>query len=52
MSGAPEATDISAGMLRDWPLPMPGGEADKEVRGHLLIVAGSREMPGAVLLAA
>ncbi|MYN18972.1 NAD(P)H-hydrate dehydratase [Rugamonas sp. FT107W] len=44
--------EISAGMLRDWPLPMPDGDADKEVRGHLLIVAGSREMPGAVLLAA
>ncbi|MCU6497169.1 NAD(P)H-hydrate dehydratase [Rugamonas sp. A1-17] len=52
MSEAPEATDISAAMLRDWPLPMPDGDADKEVRGHLLIVAGSREMPGAVLLAA
>jgi len=64
MSGAPntsantgvdtsaDITEISAGMLRDWPLPMPDGDADKEVRGHLLIVAGSREMPGAVLLAA
>ncbi|MYM97682.1 NAD(P)H-hydrate dehydratase [Duganella vulcania] len=56
MNGPPdtsaEATDINAGMLRDWPLPMPDGDADKEVRGHLLIVAGSREMPGAVLLAA
>jgi ADP-dependent NAD(P)H-hydrate dehydratase len=31
---------------------MPGADADKEVRGHVLIVAGSREMPGAVLLAA
>ena len=31
---------------------MPGADADKEVRGHVLIVAGSREMPGALLLAA
>jgi hydroxyethylthiazole kinase-like uncharacterized protein yjeF len=46
------STDINAGMLRDWALPMPGADADKEVRGHVLIVAGSREMPGAVLLAA
>jgi hydroxyethylthiazole kinase-like uncharacterized protein yjeF len=46
------ATDITARALRDWPLPMPGFDADKEVRGHVLIVAGSREMPGAVLLAA
>lgn len=44
--------DITAGTLRDWPLPMPGAHADKEVRGHVLIVAGSREMPGALLLAA
>ena len=43
---------ITAGSLRDWKLPMPGADADKEVRGHVLIVAGSREMPGAVLLAA
>ena len=43
---------ITAGSLRDWKLPMPGADADKEVRGHVLIVAGSREMPGALLLAA
>jgi len=46
------ATPITATMLRDWPLPMPTAEGDKEVRGHLLIVGGSREMPGAILLAA
>lgn len=46
------ATDINTRMLRDWALPMPAADADKEVRGHVLIVAGSREMPGAVLLAA
>lgn len=45
-------SDITARTLRDWPLPMPGVDADKEVRGHVLIVAGSREMPGALLLAA
>jgi hydroxyethylthiazole kinase-like uncharacterized protein yjeF len=38
--------------LRDWALPMPGVDADKEVRGHVMIIAGSREMPGALLLAA
>jgi hydroxyethylthiazole kinase-like uncharacterized protein yjeF len=43
---------ITAGTLRDWPLPMPGVDADKEVRGHVMIIAGSREMPGALLLAA
>lgn len=44
--------DITARLLRDWPLPMPGPDADKNERGYALIVAGSREMPGAVLLAA
>ncbi|TFW29641.1 NAD(P)H-hydrate dehydratase [Duganella callida] len=44
--------NITARLLRDWPLPMPDFKADKETRGHILIVAGSREMPGAVLLAA
>ncbi|SNS15538.1 yjeF C-terminal region, hydroxyethylthiazole kinase-related [Noviherbaspirillum humi] len=37
--------------LRAWPLPMPAMEGDKEERGRALIVAGSREMPGAALLA-
>ena len=46
------ATGISAAMLRGWPLPMPGADSDKEQRGHIVIVAGSREMPGAALLAA
>jgi ADP-dependent NAD(P)H-hydrate dehydratase len=44
--------DITARTLREWRLPMPAADADKEVRGHVLIVAGSREIPGAVLLAA
>jgi hydroxyethylthiazole kinase-like uncharacterized protein yjeF len=44
--------DITARLLRDWPLPMPAANADKDVRGCVLIIAGSKEMPGAVLLAA
>ncbi|MYN10556.1 NAD(P)H-hydrate dehydratase [Pseudoduganella aquatica] len=47
-----DAIDISLRTLREWPLPMPTFDSDKEVRGHVLIVAGSREMPGAALLAA
>lgn len=43
---------VDAAALRAWPLPMPSGDGDKEVRGHVLIVGGSREMPGAVILAA
>jgi hydroxyethylthiazole kinase-like uncharacterized protein yjeF len=38
--------------LRDWPLPMPAADGDKEERGRVLVIAGSREMPGAVILAA
>lgn len=38
--------------LRDWPLPQPGDDSDKEDRGQVLVVAGSREIPGAALLSA
>ena len=47
-----DAIDITPSLLRSWPLPMPQPDGDKEVRGHLLIVAGSEEMPGAIVLAA
>jgi hydroxyethylthiazole kinase-like uncharacterized protein yjeF len=40
---------ITPQLLRDWPLPEPGG--DKRSRGTVLIVGGSRDTPGAVLLA-
>ena len=38
--------------LRRWPLPQPDAKGDKEDRGRVLIIAGSREMPGALILAA
>lgn len=38
--------------LRNWPLPMPSMEGDKEERGRVLVIAGSREIPGAIILAA
>jgi len=44
--------DLDADFLRAWPLPQPEAEGDKELRGHVLIVGGSREMPGAIILAA
>ena len=44
--------DIDADFLRAWPLPQPEAEGDKELRGHVLILGGSREMPGAIILAA
>ncbi len=49
-SPAPRA--LTGATLRRWPLPQPGPDTDKESRGHVLVVAGSREIPGAALLAA
>jgi ADP-dependent NAD(P)H-hydrate dehydratase len=43
---------LDARTLRGWPLPVPARDTDKEVRGRVLIVAGSREIPGAAVLAA
>lgn len=38
--------------MRAWPLPLPSSAGDKEERGRLVVIAGSRELPGAALLAA
>ena len=43
---------VDDALLRDWALPMPGDGGDKEERGSLLVIGGSRQMPGAVILAA
>jgi hydroxyethylthiazole kinase-like uncharacterized protein yjeF len=45
-------TDINGDVLHDWPLPMPPADGDKEERGRILVIGGSREMPGAIILAA
>jgi hydroxyethylthiazole kinase-like uncharacterized protein yjeF len=45
-----EPVTVTPALLRDWPLPRPSG--DKDDRGRTLIVGGSRETGGAVLLAA
>ncbi|GAB3878635.1 NAD(P)H-hydrate dehydratase [Terrabacter terrigena] len=45
---APHAVDID--LLRGWPLPSSDG--DKTDRGTVLVVGGSRQTPGAVVLAA
>lgn len=42
---------IDAALLRRWPLPKLAAHADKVSRGDVLVVGGSREIPGAVLLA-
>lgn len=41
-------TDV---LLRGWPLPQPEAGDDKDGRGRTLVIAGSREMPGAAVLA-
>ena len=45
-------TVITPTLLARWPLPRPDEAADKEERGRVLVVAGSAQTPGAVLLAA
>ena len=45
-------TTITPRLLRRWPLPQPGDEADKEERGRILVIGGAPETPGAVILAA
>ncbi|HEU4851858.1 MAG TPA: NAD(P)H-hydrate dehydratase [Telluria sp.] len=47
---APETIDDA--LLLGWPLPQPDPDGDKEVRGHVLVLGGSREMPGSIILAA
>lgn len=47
-----ETWNINDEYLRTWPLPMPSPDGDKEQRGRVVIIGGSREVPGAVLLAA
>lgn len=41
---------VTPHLLRDWPLPAL--QSDKESRGRVLVVGGSRDTPGAVRLAA
>ena len=47
-----DSVEVDDECLRRWPLPQPDADGDKEERGRVLIIAGSREMPGAVILAA
>ena len=44
--------ELDKSALRNWPLPLADDASDKEDRGQVLIVAGSREIPGAAILAA
>jgi ADP-dependent NAD(P)H-hydrate dehydratase len=47
MSGRPEL--VTPQLLREWPLPEPGGS--KHGRGQVLVVGGARSTPGAAMLA-
>jgi ADP-dependent NAD(P)H-hydrate dehydratase len=46
------AETLDRNLLRRFPLPEHPEESSKEDRGRLLVVAGSRELPGAAYLAA
>ena len=46
------AVKVDDALLRAWPLPAPDAAGDKETRGRTVVIAGSREMPGAAWLAA
>lgn len=42
---------VTPALLRRWPLPQPGVDADKAGRGVAMVIGGSSEIPGALLLA-
>jgi hydroxyethylthiazole kinase-like uncharacterized protein yjeF len=42
---------VDDALLRAWSLPAPDEDGDKESRGRVLVIGGSREIPGAVVLA-
>ena len=46
-----EVREVDADLLREFPLPHHPDDSDKEERGRLLVIGGSRELPGAALLA-
>jgi hydroxyethylthiazole kinase-like uncharacterized protein yjeF len=46
------AIAVDAALLRRWPIPDAPARGDKEDRGRVLVIAGSRELPGAAILAA
>jgi ADP-dependent NAD(P)H-hydrate dehydratase len=47
----PMVRTVDAALLRAWPLPEAEEDGDKERRGRVVVIAGSREMPGAAVLA-
>lgn len=51
-AGHSSGTEITAALLRSWPLPLPDSGGDKAERGRALIIGGARELPGTMVLAA
>lgn len=47
----PAARRITPRLLQAWPLPDPSEGGGKEDRGRVLVIGGSAQVPGAVLLA-
>src|SRR5438067_1859918 len=50
LSGSGPPAPITASLLRDWPIPRAAADSDAE-RGRLLVVGGTAETPGAMILA-
>ena len=48
---ADDALIVTPQLLRGWALPQPGSASDKGERGSIVVIGGSPQTPGAVLLA-
>ena len=48
----PDAIALDSDWLRDHPLPQPANDADKNERGRVLAIGGSRSVPGGIRLTA
>lgn len=44
--------EVTPALLRGWPLPAVSGDADKEARGRVLVMAAGAQVAGATLLTA
>jgi hydroxyethylthiazole kinase-like uncharacterized protein yjeF len=42
---------VTRTLLRQWPIPAPSSDDDKDSRGRVLVVGGELSLPGAVVLA-
>ena len=51
MPKSPRSRKVARALLKNFPLPHPGSDGDKEVRGRVLVIGGEVSLPGAVVLA-